>query len=292
MDKTEFLERIACSIGEVLPKGEELQWEFTSVMKNNGERKNGIVIREQGQVIAPIIYLDSYYERQEEGEEFLTILQLIAEEFRAGREEMFSVPDVFLDFDTCKERLFFRLVNIGMNHELWETTPYLPWNDLALTVRYLCYEEEGGISSILVTNKELERWGVSWEDVVKKARENTKVLFPMKIMSMGEVLQRIVPDMPNIPSLYVLTNERELNGATCITYEEELWEIAKKFGRDIYILPSSIHEVLLVVGGSDFELRRLQAIVKDANNTVVRPDEILSYQVYFLSYKTGEVTVL
>ena len=77
MDKTEFLERIKCSIGEVLPKGEELQWELTSVMKNNGERKNGIVIREQGQVIAPIIYLDSYYERQEEGEEFFTILQLI-----------------------------------------------------------------------------------------------------------------------------------------------------------------------------------------------------------------------
>lgn len=291
MDKTEFLERIVCSIGEFLPKGEELQWELTSVMKNNGERKNGIVIREQGQVIAPIIYLDCYYERQEEGEEFLTILQLIAEEFKAGREEMFLVPETFLEFDTCKERLFFRLVNIGMNHELWETTPYLPWNDLALTVRYLCYEEEG-ISSILVTNKELERWGVSWEDVVKKARENTKVLFPMKIMSMGEVLQRIVPDMPKIPSLYVLTNERELNGATCITYEEELWEIAKKFGSDIYILPSSIHEVLLVVGGSDFEVRRLQAIVKDANNTVVRPDEILSYQVYYLSSKTGKVTVL
>ena len=292
MDKTEFLERIKCSIGEVLPKGEELQWELTSVMKNNGERKNGIVIREQGQVIAPIIYLDSYYERQEEGEEFFTILQLIVEEFKSGREEMFSVPDVFLDFDTCKERLFFRLVNIGMNHELWETTPYLPWNDLALTVRSLCYGDEEGISSILVTNKELERWGVSWEDVVKKARENTKVLFPMKIMSMEEVLQRIVPDMPKIPSLYVLTNARELNGATCITYEEELWEIAKKFERDIYILPSSIHEVLLVVGGSDFEVRRLQAIVKDANNTVVRPDEILSYQVYLLSYKTGKITVL
>ena len=84
----------------------------------------------------------------------------------------------------------------------------------------------------------------------------------------------------------------ELNGATCLSYREELWEFAQKKRHNFYILPSSIHEVLLVEDTGEFEYRRLREIVKQANESVVREEEILSYQVYYLQYQTGKIQIV
>ena len=84
-----------------------------------------------------------------------------------------------------------------------------------------------------------------------------------------------------VPSdMYVLTNESKLNGAACILYENVLYDFAQKLGADLYILPSSVHEVILLPKLSMFEKDELVNMVKEVNTEGVAADEVLSDHVY------------
>ena len=158
VEQVKFLEEVLFRIGDYLP--EEVEWEITSVRKNNNQRLDGLIIKREEENVSPILYLQPYYEKYMEGEELDDVIQEIVWQWEKEREIAIEPIELF-DFEACREQLFFRLVNFSLNDELWERTPYVPWVDLALTVRWLWEEETDGIRSILITNEELKRWGDS-----------------------------------------------------------------------------------------------------------------------------------
>jgi hypothetical protein len=75
--------------------------------------------------------------------------------------------------------------------------------------------------------------------------------------------------------------------------EDALKEAAELYGGDFMILPSSIHEILLLpVRDEKEEIEELAATVREVNDTKVAPDEILSFHVYRYSCMTGTVSIV
>ncbi len=106
-----------------------------------------------------------------------------------------------------------------------------------------------------------------------------------------EVVGQMMEDLEEVKMpMYVLTNRQKLYGAACMLYPGVLKEFGRQLGQDFYILPSSVHEVILVPGETGAEHGALQKIVKEINQTQVAEDEVLADSVYY--YSRGEDRIL
>ena len=191
-----------------------------------------------------------------------------------------------------RDRIVYRLVNYEKNKEILEDCPHLRLYDLALTFRWVAHSDDIGISTALVTNQELQVWGISMNELLLAARENTPRLFPVHMIDMDEMIaQAGIPislDESAIP-MYIMTNEQEVNGASVLLYDNVLESFALEKKTDFYILPSSIHEVILVPSNKIDDPSALFTMVSDANNTVVALGDILSDSVYYYNRRKNQI---
>lgn len=271
---------------------ETSQIEISVVKKNNGVSATGLFIRENGQDVSPILYLDDYYTHYQNGE----ILENIIRNIRADYDEKVQMAAVKIpnlqEFENIRGRIIYRLVNYEKNKEILEDCPHIRLYDLAVTFRWVARIDDVGVSTSLITNKQVKEWGVSVNDLVLAARQNTPRLFPAKIIDMEEMLAGMVSFIlyPSAIPMYILTNEQELNGASALLYGDILKDFANKKGSDMYILPSSIHEVIMVPADRINDPTKLLSIVHDANTTVVSIGDVLSDSVYYYDRKTDCIT--
>ena len=271
---------------------ETSQIEISVVKKNNGVSATGLFIRENGQDVSPILYLDDYYTHYQNGE----ILENIIRNIRADYDEKVQMAAVKIpnlqEFENIRGRIIYRLVNYEKNKEILEDCPHIRLYDLAVTFRWVARIDDVGVSTSLITNKQVKEWGVSVNDLVLAARQNTPRLFPAKIIDMEEMLAGMVSFIlyPSAIPMYILTNEQELNGASALLYGDILKDFANKKGSDMYILPSSIHEVIMVPADRIDDPTKLLSIVHDANTTVVSIGDVLSDSVYYYDRKTDCIT--
>ena len=209
-------------------------------------------------------------------------------------KEMTVSPAIFKleKFEYVKDRIIYRLVNYKKNEEILEDCPYLKLYDLALTFRWVAHSDDIGISTALVTNQEMEAWGISMNELLLAARENTPRLFPAQMVDMDEMIQRAGVCMPMDRSaipMYIMTNRQEVNGASVLLYDDVLQTFALKKKTDFYILPSSIHEVILVPSDRIDNPSDLFTMVEDANRTVVALGDILSDSVYYYNREKNQI---
>lgn len=271
---------------------ETSQVEISVVKKNNGVSATGLFIRENGQDVSPILYLDDYYTHYQNGE----ILENIIRNIRADYDEKVQMAAVKIpnlqEFENIRGRVIYRLVNYEKNKEILEDCPHIRLYDLAVTFRWVARIDDVGVSTSLITNKQVKEWGVSVNDLVLAARQNTPRLFPAQIIDMEEMLAGMVSFnlYPSAIPMYILTNKQELNGASALLYGDILKDFANKKGADMYILPSSIHEVIMVPADRINDPTKLLSIVHDANTTVVSIGDVLSDSVYYYDRKTDHIT--
>lgn len=272
---------------------ETSQIEISVVKKNNGVSATGLFIRENGQDVSPILYLDDYYIHYQNGE----LLENIIRNIRADYDEKVQMAAVKIpnlqEFENIRGRVIYRLVNYEKNKEILEDCPHIRLHDLAVTFRWVARIDDVGVSTSLITNKQVKEWGVSVNDLVLAARQNTPRLFPAKIIDMEEMLAGMVSFIlyPSAIPMYILTNEQELNGASALLYGDILKDFANKKGSDMYILPSSIHEVIMVPADRIDDPKGLSSMVHEANTTVVSTGDVLSDSVYYYDRKKDQILV-
>ena len=104
--------------------------------------------------------------------------------------------------------------------------------------------------------------------------------------------ERRLENEPLFPTLYVLTNPAGVNGAACMAYPQVIKNFADRMGRDILILPSSIHEVLLVTDADHYDHEDMSQMVNDINLTEVPPEDRLSNQIYRYRRKDDQITIV
>lgn len=186
-----------------------------------------------------------------------------------------------LEEDFFCDRIFYQLVSKEEQEELLLNAPHVSFFDMAITFRYLFYENEEGVSSALIEDRHLSQWQITEEELVEFSISNTPRLFPAKKSSVLEVISEAFEiDGPDLP-LYIYTNQRGINGAACLFYKDRLKQFASQMRENFYILPSSVHEVLLLSESVVEEVDDLHKMVLEANHTVVCKEDFLSHQVFY-----------
>ena len=287
MEYKEFVEYIKMNAGYIAGEGGNIT--INHVIKNNGCEMDGLVIMEKGKDIAPTIYLDSFYELYTNGENIKSIIRQIEVIYEQNKNNVTFDVNILKHFDTIKDKIVYKVVNYRSNEKLLEQVPHKRILDLAVVFYCLLDNEYGRSATALIYNNNLKNWNVTIDDVYKAALKNTPDLLHNKISSMAALFEKCGVNVDGeevdlkdyVPSdMYVLTNESKLNGAACILYENVLYDFAQKLGADLYILPSSVHEVILLPKLSMFEKDELVNMVKEVNTEGVAADEVLSDHVY------------
>lgn len=287
MEYKEFVEYIKMNAGYIAGEGGNIT--INHVIKNNGCEMDGLVIMEKGKDIAPTIYLDSFYELYTNGENIKNIIRQIEVIYEQNKNNVTFDVNILKHFDTIKDKIVYKVVNYRSNEKLLEQVPHKRILDLAVVFYCLLDNEYGRSATALIYNNNLKNWNVTIDDVYKAALKNTPDLLHSKISSMAALFEKCGVNVDGeevdlkdyVPSdMYVLTNESKLNGAACILYENVLYDFAQKLGADLYILPSSVHGVILLPKLSMFEKDELVNMVKEVNTEGVAADEVLSDHVY------------
>ncbi len=287
MEYKNFVEYIKENAAYIAGEGGKIA--INHVIKNNGREMDGLVIMEKDRDIAPTIYLDSFYEMYIQGENIEKIIRQIEIIYRENRDNITFDVNILKNFDTIKDKIVYKIVNHKSNEKLLEQVPHKRILDLAV-VFYCLLDNCGGKSATaLIYNNNLKNWNVTVDDVYKAALKNTPDLLHSRISSMSALFDKCGVSVDGkevdlkdyVPSdMYVLTNETKINGAACILYDNVLYDFAQKLGKDLYILPSSIHEVILLPKLPIFEKNELINMVREVNTEGVAADEILSDNVY------------
>lgn len=297
----EFLQAVREETARALGGGYELT--LRRVPKNNGLLLDGLCIRRLGDKVASAVYLNSSYDEYLNGRGISSISAEILSLFRANRTPEGIDYNLLSDFEAMKPRLACRFVNAASNQGLLEHVPCIPWLDLALVFYLLLGEDEKGIMTSSVTCEHLKMWGIDRVRLACLALRNTPRLFPPVITSMGRLLEdmtaELTPDEkpPALPlsalssPFYVLTNRCGVNGAVCMRYPGLLKDFSASLESDLLILPSSIHEVLLIPDGRGLSFAALSRLVTRINRSDVPSQDRLSNQVYRYCRAGGRISL-
>lgn len=292
MDKNmKNLEKIVMEVKTEL--GEDMEIRLQEVGKNNGCIRQTIQIYEPDSLVGVVIYLDDMLREIREGEmDAKTAAERIVDIYRDQSEnsEMLDTVRNFRKEDIL-DRVVYQLVNREKNADLLAEIPYRNFLDMAVVYRVSIKADGKYVGSILVTNGFCKTYNIHFEELEASAKQNTeKEGFFTKALSalVGKMLGK--PDMPETPDMWVVSNPDCINGAAVMLYKEEFQSMADKLESDLFVLPSSIHEVIVVPADRE-ALDNYKTMVREINETEVDPEEVLTDSVYHYNRKAGMLAV-
>ncbi len=293
-----FKVKVQKAVSEVL--GQEYTVELREVQKNNGVLLQGLMIRKGQDNVTPTIYLNSFWEAYEGGVTFADIIKKIISIYKEDGIGRKIDVSFFQDFEKVKEKLCFRLVNREKNREQLEKVPYIPILDLAICF-YYAFDEAGVDNGMIpIYRSHLDNWKVTDRDLLEIAVKNTPRLFPGETIPMEDVLGDTLQELPEEVrreflrkvSMMILTNSRKTYGACSILYPGMLEQLAERIGGDYYMIPSSVHEFLLVPREREQDREELKKMIAEVNRTELPPEEVLSDHLYLYCSREREVRIV
>jgi hypothetical protein len=284
----EFVDEVRKSIKDYLPE----RFSDADVHVDQFQKLNtsylGMQVKREGQMVVPNINLNGMYAQyQEQGHTMAAMLTMIAQQVQMAPEIQ---TDWLKDYNQVKDHLFIRVSDAKENEDFLRMSPHKEVDGLAVSYHIAFEGRQGLEASTPVTFQMKEMYGVTAEQLHADALESSQRLYPVKYASMAEVMQQMMgiePDMaadmmPPMegPQLMVLTNTQGMHGAGALFYPDQLETIAQQMGTDFFVLPSSVHEVLILPDDGSQDLDSLQFMVREINRTEVAPEDRLSDFVY------------
>ena len=260
------------------------------VEKNNGVVLDAVVLQGEREQVLPTIYLEELYEIYEQGVTLEQIAgHILCEEEKRKDEVEFSLEE-FEDYTRARTSVFYKLVNYQMNERMLKRVPYIRYLDLAVVFYYRVEQEHFPGGSVLIHNNNLVTWGITKSQLMKDAAFNTSRKLPYRFMGMETLIAELSgeTEMENLQKeelMYVLTNEEKFYGAAVLLYPHVLAHIGTLLKRNFFVLPSSVHECILVPDQGHYTRFELMKMVREVNQNQVEEEEILSYQVYYYDRK-------
>ena len=280
--------------------GDDYELEIKDVLKNNGQLYHGLEVKKSLSNIAPVLYLDGYYEQYEKGlGDIEGISQEVVRIFR--QHEKNSVDMSFVtDFENVRDNIMVKAINFEGNAKLLEGLVYEKYLDLAM-VYYIGVDfPVDGAGCIMVKKEMLKTWGIRKSELRVAAKENMKKqpyklenIFDLIIKINGLDGEQLYPEEMRGENgdVFVLSNSDRLYGGRLLFEIDKLSELADKLGKCFYIIPSSIHELILIKDDGICELEHLKDMVHEVNRTAVMPEEVLSDNVYVYDNTIKSVSI-
>lgn len=318
MDYNEFIHNVRDVVAQKL--GKEVDVSIQSIKKNNGLILESLSIFAKGEHASPNIYLKDYYEDYLVDEDMDEVIREILGIYHSRKNLADFDAEEFKKFESVKHKIVYKLINYEKNKELLQEVPYKKFLDLAIVFYCLIKSEKIKHATILIYNNHMEYWGTNVNQLYEIADKNTSIALPCIYKSMDNVMKNFLTDSPiiepkytnnsnmksqadfssnveysqtiskqitdeilsssNVIPMYVITNYDKTYGAATMLYPKFLREIARQLKDNLYILPSSIHECIIIPTSNENNKTKLEEMVTEINETNVSPDEVLSNHVY------------
>ena len=281
--------------------------DIETVQKVN-QQMDALIIRNQDDKISVSLYVNEMYKQYLKSED---LQEVMMDAVRVYKEAMENKPVQYeqLDFEGIRENVVFSLVNTEQNKELLENVMHREFQDMSIIYRWIINTEKEGIASTMITNRLAENVGISEQELYELAMENTPRILPIKVVPLQDMIMDMFcrdsgmsreeveqmgfatfGDPSENDTVWVVSNEQGINGASSILLKDEMAKVAERAGSDLYLLPSSVHE-MLAVSTSFGEPEMFAEMVQDVNMTTVSLEERLSNNVYLYDRDTRSISM-
>ncbi|MCD8240845.1 MAG: DUF5688 family protein [Lachnospiraceae bacterium] len=279
MTYDKFLDLLEEEIDSNLAPGEHIR--RVQVLKNNNVHLDGFSCMMPGRREQPTVYVNNYYRSSPDPDYIREIAQMVLNLQCGSRTLPGEEIKKLLEFDKARDLIYSKLISATRNTELLEEVPCRKWLDQAIGYYLKISDSIIKNATALVRTEHLRSWGLTPEELheiaVRNMRREPAFFQPLEQL-LGEY------GLADAKShLYVLSNSRKEYGAACILDPGVQSMCGERLGGDYYVLPSSIHEVILLPASDTPENADLEEIVHTVNRRCVRAEEYLSGSVYYYS---------
>ena len=291
----QFAEQIAEEIKGYFPrKYQDVRCEVEENQKNNSVCRVGIRFWKPGERVSPAIYMEYYYDHHRSGKPMDEIMRDIVSELERGYELGRKFPaDGLGEYEQMKGLVEPVLVNAKVNREMLQRNPHIIMEDLAVVFQVVCRVETGKLCTP-VKDEHLEEWGIGKEQLYEQAFKNVQESGEYTLYGLDDCIEGILKgqqpeeDFLMAPECfvsdnqetYILTNRDVSCGAVAVACPDVMEKVCRLFPDGFYILPSSIHECMIVSKGKGLGVKELEKMVCEINYRQVEPEERLSDHVY------------
>lgn len=302
MDYNEFREEILRELQK--RHGDGLEITVSRIKKNNGAGYYGVKFQPQntgeGVTLGAVFRLDHLYEAYAGGEmDTAACAESLWEEYEKNREpeDLQQFAEDLQRWDTARKNIYPVLLSAEKNADMLPELVTIPVLDLAVVFIVRGRVSGSGCSTVKVTAAMLEDYKVSGKELYDAAMANLED-DGYSFQSMDDIIRDILKkenagntglDLPGEIKMYVLSNASKTYGAAGILSRKLVREFAN--GRDMYILPSSVHETIFVPVSDKYSAMELSRMVEDINRTQVALEERLADHCYFYDAKADEIRI-
>ena len=281
-----FVEKVCTQLNLILD-GSVYAEPHTS-LKNNNISRIGITITNPEINISPTMYIEDFYEQYKNGCSIHDIAFRILEVYDEIRfDHSWDLSDI-TDFESISGKIAYKLIHFEKNRPFLQTVPHLRYQDLAIVFFLFVEIDCDDSGTILITNEMMHSWDITIDTLYHYAAYNTKLLFPAEFKPMCAVICDMLGTACSHQDflddhMYVLTNSENQFGAATLLYDDLLEDIGSHLQDDYYILPCSIHELIIIPRRFSPSVPDLSAMVSEINETELSEDEFLTDQIYYFS---------
>ena len=286
------------------------------VWKNNDTRKAAVYIQAKDSNAAPTIYMEEFYRRYQDGAEIEELVSEIWNFYllcRIPEEELMEMAD----WERMKDNVRLVLLNQSRNANRLASAPVFPVLDLVIACGLFITTQDGHGGQILIEESHLPMWQIDEGELFATAMENMQKTEAVTIRPMWHILHKLVrkkmetetgPDRDDMAEtleqsekeedlqphpLYVLSNDNQYMGASGILCPGVLQNFARQrqMGK-CYLIPSSIHEFLLLPLEDACEAETLQDMIREVNEVAVLEEEQLSDHLYLYDAENDRISLV
>ena len=257
-----------------------------SVEKLQEGSYTGITISPAGGNVGMNLNANQLFDQMQDGQSYEGVLAVAVSTAERGLHDMPAVDvSELMNYEAAKKYLCFDVVGSDRNADMLEKVPHTDKENISMVYRLQLDSTENGAATVLITNAMMEQFGVTKEQLHADAMENAQEIRPADFRTMAAVMaemmgmpEEMMADMA--PPMYVATNQDKVQGAAVMFYPDFMDQAAKELGGDIFILTSSVHEVLILPDDGNMNAQELKEMVTSINASEVSPEDRLTDSVY------------
>ena len=239
--------------------------------------------------------LKEIYQNVEDGENIdhavFKMVNTIEENISVVKNKEQDVKSFITDYEKVKDNTYLRL--IPGDSPILKSTPHKMIEDMALVVNIHLdsISDDNGRSCVVVSRPLMEMYGIDeaklFADAEKNSLENEPIVFkPLIDMVKDLINSENIPDPEDVGIVtYIATNASGFQGAAVAGYPDFCEKAAETMGGSFYMLPSSVHEFILIKDDGKAKAKDLNKMIRNVNETVLEPRDILAAQCYHYDAK-------
>lgn len=305
MNKEKFFEMTIELVNEkaqeIFHNGIEVN--IREVIKNNDEKFHGITLMFSESGCMPTIYLEDCYELHREGCSVEEIAEIIVFESMNAYHQAEELGNFSFEYSDIQDKLVVQLIDSEKNENRLNNLLFRNIGNGFVVIPYIVmHSNDEGSFRTAVTKEMAKDFGYNEDELMARAYMNTvekcepifigidDVITLKDISRADNPMHEDIRINPN-SKMYILSNTYQQDGAVVLFYPDTMRRIGELLGRNYYVLPSSVHEVLIVPEDNGFTLEMMRDVVKEVNTTTIDPKDLLSDKVMFYDRKKARLIV-